>query len=204
MSETEQSASAVTDTSDRTKLVVAGGAFVVAALVALIVLLAAGPGLPAAIAGAVALVLLVIAVIVGRTGAVWHNPELFLPSSEPLALGATSIARFRRRSRMPGSALDAQLRARLRCEEWVKVREGGDTRTLSEEIVDQELEVTVYPDDDVMEADIALAVPMFDAPPTMDLGNSGVSWTVAVEVVAPHAPDDDAEFPVVVAPEVRP
>ncbi len=202
MTTPEPRGSALTDTSDRTRAVVLGIVGVVVVVVAVLVAVNSDDSNVRLVVGAIALAVLAIGAWAVRKTMAWHNPELFLPSSDPLRLGSESIARFRRRARRAGSARDATVRAVLTCTESATYQVGTTSRTVTASLVKAPQSVTAYPRDEVLEVDITVVIGLFDGPPTMDLGNNSVRWELEVEIDAPHAPDDASSFPIVVAPEV--
>jgi len=202
MTTTEPGTAVLTDKSDRNIAVVIGTIGVVTAVAAAIVAFAAEDKTPSIVMGAIAAVLLLIGGWVLRKTAVWHNPELFLPSSAPFRLGSESVARFRRRTRRHGSARDATVTVVLKCVESATYTVGTDRHTATHTLFELEQETTLYPSADVLEVDISIAIPLFDGPPTMDLGDNEVSWALEVDIDAPNAPDDKSRFPLVIAPEV--
>lgn len=202
MTKPEPGTSVLTDTSDRNLAVVLVVIGVIVGVVAVIVAIRSDNSTAGLIVGAIAVVLLAVGVWVVRKTAAWHNPELFLPTSDGLRLGSESIARFRRRARRAGSAHDATVRAVLTCVESATYQVGSTSSTVTATVVEAEQAITAYPDDDVLEVDITIAVGLFDGPPTMDLGNNEVRWTLEVEIDAPNAPDDKSSFPIEVVPEV--
>lgn len=173
------------------------------ALVALIVVAVVvggdGPwwffGLLALIAAAV----LALAVYRARSWFSWGNPQLFLPSSDNLCLGDRVVMRFRRRARGLVHPDEVELTAVLVCEE--RVRSDGDIATAR--LLERPVEVTMRGDDgDLVEADLVVEVPLFDAPPTMTLPHHEIAWSLEVRLVAGGAADDDSTFPLVVDPKV--
>ncbi len=202
MSTPEPGGSVLTDKSDRNLALVFGIVGGIVAVVAVIVAISSGNATAGLVVGAVAVVVLAVGGWFVRKTFVWHNPELFLPSSDALRLGSESIARFRRRARRAGSAHDATVRAVLTCVESATYQVGSTSNTVTATVVEAEQAVTPYPHDDVLEVDITIAIGLFDGPPTMDLGNNKVRWKLEVEIDAPNAPDDKSSFPIQVAPEV--
>lgn len=126
----------------------------------------------------------------------WENPELFLPTSDPLPLGAEVIARYRLRPRRSGQ--EANPSAQLRCEEVFRRRVGDTER---HEILAISLDLDDYSTDDLLELDLHLRIPVFEAPPTIDAGDASVEWAVEVAIET----DDGVEstsVPLQVAPVV--
>lgn len=191
----------LTDTGDRRAgvwlaVVVVGGVVVA---VALFVALGAVAGL---IALAVTAIVAAVAYRRARVWAHWENPQLFFPSSSSLRLGEEAIVRFRRQARRSGGAEGSSLTARLQCIETVRYRSGTDIHTATETVWDALLPVRPHHTGDLLDCDLHVTVPVFDAPPTMVLPHNRVSWRIVVHIESPAAPDDDSTFAVVVGPEV--
>ncbi|MCB0997216.1 MAG: hypothetical protein KDB21_19110 [Acidimicrobiales bacterium] len=191
----------LTDTGDRTAaiwllLVVAVGVAIAA------VLFAAVGGPAGAIALAVTAAVGIFAYRRARVWAHWENPQLYFPSSSSLRLGEDIVVRFRRRARRSGGAEGSSLTAKLVCTEWVQYRVGTDTHTVTETVLDRELTVTPHHTADLMDCDLRVQVPVFDAPPSMRLPDNRVQWKIVVNIVSPGIPDDDSTFTVAVLPEV--
>lgn len=194
----------VTDTSDRrVALAFLTGALVLLVIAALVVSLGDPPVWLMVLLGA-----LVVGALLGawwkvRVWAGWSNPQLHLPSSDPLRLGDVVVVRFRRVARGRADPEGLAITARLKVEERTSYREGTDTRTATEVVLDRPVDVAMH---DVVgrevEADLRLEVPLYEAPPSMDLGNNEVIWELEVDMAAPHAPDDLSTFVIQVGPEV--
>lgn len=193
------------DEGDRRRAIVS---IVVTAIVAVVLLALAlvvgtdGPWWFFALLGGVALATVAIAAWNVRVWVVWGNPQLFLPSSQDLLLGDRVTARFRRTARGSVKPDEVQITARLRCyEEALGTADGTDETEV--EVFDAPVEVSrvdvVGP---VVEADLVVEVPVFAAPPSMELTRHRVSWRLVVTIQAPGVPDDDSTFAVIVAPRL--
>ena len=140
-----------------------------------------------------------------RVWAGWGNPELFLPSSEDLALGDRVIARFRRVARRGTDPSGLAVTGRIVVEEVTRRldRDGERSHDHVEVVHDAPVDVvltTVV--GRTVEADLGLEIPLADVPPSLDLPANVVRWRLIVRIEAPNAPDDDSTFPLVVAPAV--
>lgn len=181
---------------------------VVTAVVGLVLLAIAlvvgadGPWWFFALLGVVAFATVAIAAWNVRVWVVWGNPQLYLPSSHDLCLGDAVTVRFRRRARGPVQPSDAVVTARLRCYE--EVLGAADLTTDSEvEVYDAPVTVSrVDLVDSVVEADLEIEIPVFAAPPSMELTRHRVGWRLIVVIEAPGAPDDDSTFMLLVAPSL--
>lgn len=195
----------VGDDQDRRRAIVSivVTAIVAAAALALAVAIGGdGPWWLFALLGGVALATVAIAAWNVRVWVVWGDPQLFLPSSRDLALGDRVTVRFRRRARGPVEPTDVQITARLRCHEEA-LGAADDTDETDLEAFDAPVEV-VHIDvvGSVVEADLVIEVPLFAAPPSMELTRHRVSWRLVVAIRAPGVPDDDSTFALVVAPRL--
>ena len=193
------------DEGDRRRAIVSivVTAFVGVVLLALALIVGTdGPWWFFALLGGIALITVVIAAWNVRVWVVWGNPQLFLPSSQDLLLGDRVTVRFRRRARGPVKPHEVQITARLRCyEEALGTADGTDETEA--EVFDGPVEVTrVAIVGSVVEADLRVEVPVFAAPPSMELTRHRVGWRLIVRIEAPGAPDDDSTFALVVAPAV--
>ena len=193
------------DESDRRRaivsIVVTAGIGIVLLALALIVG-TDGPWWFFALLGGVALVTVVIAAWNVRVWVVWGNPQLFLPSSQDLLLGDRVTVRFRRRARGSVTPDDVQITARLRCyEEALGTADGTDETEV--EVFDAPVVVSrVDVVGGVVEADLVVEIPVFAAPPSMELTRHRVGWRLIVRIEAPGVPDDDSSFAVIVAPRL--
>jgi len=153
----------------------------------------------AVIAVVVALAAVVAWIITrSRRDEVWANPDLFLPSSDPLLLGADVIARYRCRARRRGAVV-AGLDARLLCEE-VLVRRAQPS--LTELVGTYPIEVDDYSTDDLIEVDLHIQVPVFEAPPTFESPRARIGWVVEVTVTDVDGERENTRVPVVVGAAV--
>jgi hypothetical protein len=144
----------------------------------------------------------------------WSNPQLHLPSTAPLRLGDDVVARFRRTARSADTAAGAVVTAWLTCTEAATytTRGGGGSRgggstsrtTATNVLLRTDVGVTPYVHGAAVEADLRLVIPVFDAPPSMDLASNDIIWRLHVHIEAPNGPDDTSEFVVMVAPEISP
>ncbi len=193
------------DTSDRrTALTFVGVALVVVAALVVHLAVADEPSpsvvtvLAVAAAGA-----LVLAWWKVRVWAGWGNPQLHLPSSEPLHLGDHVVARFRRTARGRSGTDRVGITATIRVEERARWHDAKHTRTATEVVYEADVPVVL---NDVrsrtVEADLALDIPLHGAPPTVELDNNDVHWELLVEITAPDAPDDLSTFTIEVDPQV--
>jgi hypothetical protein len=193
------------DTSDRrTALVYGGAALTLVAILVIYVIAADDPsGLLVAGLGTVAVVALFAAWWKVRVWAGWGNPQLHLPSSEPLHLGDHVVVRFRRTARGRSGTEGVEVSAVLRVEERAHHQHGSEKRTATEVVLEQRVPVVLNDlVDRTVEADLALDIPLHGAPPTMDLGNNEVHWELVVDMSAPNAPDDVSTFTIDVDPHV--
>lgn len=192
----------VGDGSDRRTALVAISIAAVSLVVLVVVALVVGGDGPwwfFALLAVIAAAVLALAVYRARSWFSWGNPQLFLPSSDNLCLGDRVVMRFRRRARGPLRPDDASLTAVLVCEERVR----SDAGLTTERLVELPVEVSMRGDgDDLVEADLVVEVPLFDAPPTMTLAHHEIAWALEVHLVAGGAADDDSTFPLVVEPKV--
>jgi hypothetical protein len=143
----------------------------------------------------------------------WSNPQLHLPSTAPLRLGDEVTARFRRTARRAETAAGAVVTSWLTCTEAATYTthsssgsSGSSTkrRTDTNVLLRTEVAVTPYVDGATVEADLGVVIPVFDAPPSMDLASNDIIWRLNVHIEAPNGPDDTAEFVIMVAPEISP
>lgn len=150
------------------------------------------------------LVLLAIAglVVQLRSASQWDNPQLFWPNGDPLALGQTVTARYRREARRDGMTEGAALKATLSCEERVTQNSDSSNRAVSKHVVYQvPVQVIPYVHPRLVEADLVVSIPVFEAPPTMDLGHNEIHWEL--EVVAETAGvNQTSHFPVTVSASI--
>ncbi|MGI9621319.1 MAG: hypothetical protein ACR2PK_00675 [Acidimicrobiales bacterium] len=152
------------------------------------------------------LAVLALAALVGAWRATWvwvgwSNPQLLLPSSEPLHLGDVVHARFRRRvRRRPDSGIEVS--AELQVQERVKTSAGVGS-TMAEIVYSAPVEVASNDVDNLGEdCDLILDIPLSAAPPTMDLGNNEVRWELVIDTSSPAAPTDRSTFALEVGPMV--
>lgn len=140
----------------------------------------------------------------------WSNPQLHLPSTSPLRLGDDVIARFRRTANRAETAAGAVVTAWLTCSEaatYTTSSGTGSNRTTSRKTVTNvlyraDVATTPFIDGATVEADLRVIVPVFEAPPSMDLASNDIIWRLDVRIEAPNGPDDTASFVVTVAPEI--
>lgn len=193
----------LTDSSDRNVAIISGGAFA-AVLIALVTVAVVVRGdistwlyvPPAGLTVALA----VVAYIKVRVWAGWGNPQLFLPSSEPLHLGDHVTARFRRLARGVADTDGVQVSAWIEVEE-VTAGPGGQRHV--ERVYESPAEVTLLNVIGLtVEADLSIDIPLSEAPPSLELSANEVRWKLTVRIEAPNAPDDDSFFPLTVAPVV--
>ncbi|MEM7285789.1 MAG: hypothetical protein AAF480_05510 [Actinomycetota bacterium] len=193
----------LTDTSDRTTaLLWAGASAAFFGALAVVALVVADPPLWLLIAlGALGLVALIVAWARVRVWAGWANPQLFMPSSAPLNLGDRVVARVRRAAR--GRADLAGLTVTAEVIVLERVRHGGSWEPAEQIVYRAPAEVTLIDGNArVVEADIALEIPLAEAPPSLDLSHNEVVWELLVDMRAPNAPDDLSTFAIDVAPQV--
>lgn len=165
----------------------------------------------------VVLVLLAIAglIVQLRSASQWDNPQLFWPNGDPLALGQTVTARYRREARRDGMTEGAVVKATLTCEERVVQRKTSvvDANSLRGNSVNKTavttkhvvyevpVQVIPYVHPRLVEADLVVSIPVFEAPPSMDLGDNEIHWEL--EVVAETAGvNQTSHFPVTVSPSI--
>jgi hypothetical protein len=142
----------------------------------------------------------------------WLNPELHLPSTSPLRLGDDVIARFRRVARQEATAAGVTMKAWLTCTEAATYTTssgtGSDRRTRSTTATNvlyrADVAVTPHVAGATVEADLRVVVPVFEAPPSMDLRSNDIIWRLEVHIEAPEGPDDTSSFVIMVAPEISP
>lgn len=198
----------LTDRADRT--VALSGLAVVVALLAAVVAIAVTAGGDASAWLYVALALVAVAILVFTYRRVlvwagWGNPQLFLPSSDDLHLGDDVIVRFRRVARRGTDPGGLSITARLIAEEATRHGDssGGDGVEHVTRVLDEPMDVVLTNVvRQTVEADIRVAVPLSEAPPTLVLPRNAIRWRLVVGIEAPNAPDDDSTFPLVVAPVV--
>lgn len=131
----------------------------------------------------------------------WSNPQLLLPSSEPLHLGDVVHARFRRRTRRSADT-GIEVTAMLQVHEQVRPATGSRS-SLTEVVYTAPVQVaSMGPDDLGEDCDLILDIPLYEAPPTMDLGNNEVRWELVIDTVSPAAPADRSTFALEVGPTV--
>jgi len=95
-----------------------------------------------------------------------------------------------------------QITARLRCYEEA-LGTADDTDETEVEAFDAPVQVRrVDVVGSVVEAELVLEVPVFAAPPSMELTRHRVGWRLVVRIEAPGVPDDDSTFALVVAPQL--
>ncbi len=202
---------ALTDSADTRRAYAAAGVGVVAIVaLALFTVFLAGEA-PVWVFVALALVAAAVGVLAYRNMRVWvgwGNPQLFLPSSDPLSLGDRVVVRFRRVARR-GVDLDGlSVTARFEVDEVTSTQTAGIHSSTGA----QHQVVRVYEADapvvlfnvvgQTVEADLQLEIPMSEVPPSLELLANEVRWRLLVRVAAPNVPDDDSTFPLVVAPVV--
>lgn len=201
----------LSDTSDRrTALMwlIAALVFIAGLVVVAVAVSDPSPILPAVLAVSAAAAL-AIAWSKVRVWAGWSNPQLFLPSSDPLHLGDAITARLRRTARgradLEGVAVSAVVRVEERVQSSERLPAAGKHYTSRTVEVVHEIPVAVTLNEDGgrrLEAELGIEIPLFEAPPSMNLPNNKVVWELIVSIEAPNAPDDVSSFPLVVAPEV--
>ncbi len=202
---------ALTDSADtRNAYAAAGVGVVVVVALALVTVFFAGDA-PLWVFILLGLGAAAVAVVVYRNMRVWvgwGNPQLFLPSSDPLSLGDHVVVRFRRVAKR-GVGLDGlSVTAALQVDEVTSTHSAG----IHSSAAGQAQVVRVYEADtpvvlldvvgQTVEADFAIDIPMSDVPPSLELLANEIRWRLVVSIAAPDAPDDDSTFPLVVAPIV--
>jgi hypothetical protein len=194
----------LTDTSDRRLALLWAGltALTLVITAAVFVTIDDVPPVVYVVLGVVSVVMATTAYLKGRVWAAWDNPQLFLPSSAPLHLGDHVFVRFRRTARGSSELAGMKLTAALRVEERVSHTLGSETHAVSERVYDTPVSVSLNVYGRTVEADLEIDIPLFDAPPTMNLPNNEIHWELWVRMEVPNAPDDDTTFPLVVAPIV--
>lgn len=193
------------DTSDRRVALAALGAalVVIVALVVLAVGISDAPLVLLVVLGLVAAAALLLAWYKVRVWAGWSNPQLFLPSSDPLHLGDHVVVRFRRTARGRSETTGLAVTAMLQVEERASYQQGNSSETAKEIVYEGLLEVTMHDSENrTIEVDIGVDIPLYGAPPTMDLNNNEVHWELIVNMTAPNAPDDLSSFTIDVDPQV--
>ncbi|MFN3218770.1 MAG: hypothetical protein ACE367_19925 [Acidimicrobiales bacterium] len=193
------------DEGDRRRAIASIAITAVVGIVLLVLALIVGGDGPwwfFAVLGTIAILTVVIAAWNVRVWVVWGNPQLFLPSSQDLLLGDRVTVRFRRRARGPVQPSEVHVTARLRCyEEALGTADGTDETEV--EVFDAPVEVSrIDVVGSAVEADLVVEVPVFAAPPSMELTRHRVGWRLIVRIEAPGAPDDDSTFAVTVAPRL--
>lgn len=192
----------MTDTSDRTAAIVWAALSLAAlgALVLVAVLVDDPPVWLLVILAVFGVGLLVLAWTKVRVWAGWSNPQLFLPSSDPLHLGDHVVVRVRRSARGRADASGVQVSAEVRVLERVRPARG---EVLTEVVHTAPAEITLVDSTaTTVEADIGVDIPLAAAPPSLDLPNNEVVWELVVDMAAPNAPDDRSTFALEVAPQV--
>lgn len=195
----------VTDTSDRRLALLWLGAFVVAvaALTVVVVAIDDPPVALVVVLGVVAAAALIGAWMKVRVWVGWSNPELLLPSSEPLHLGDHVHGRFRRATRRTSASDGIEVRAVLQVEERIKASGDRQHAVETEIVYSSSVEVEMgEPGSPAGEVDLVLDIPLHEAPPTMDLGNNEVRWSLVIDTSAPGVPDDRSTFALEVSPVV--
>ncbi len=194
----------VTDTSDRRAALTWLGIGAVLVVLLIVVALQDVRDVPwwvyatlgAGAAGSLAASLWKVRVWVG-----WGNPQLHLPSSDPLRLGDRVTARFRRRARGRSELGGLEVTARLRVEERAQLT-GRASAIITHTVDELPVEVVLTgADERLVEADLLLDVPL-NHPPSMDLGANQLHWELQVDISGPRAPDDRTTFPLEVAPQL--
>ncbi len=195
---------ALTETGDRTSaLVWLGVSVATATAVVLLALVIDDVPLWAYFVLAIAVLATVVtALLAVRVWATWSNPQLFLPSSEPLHLGDRVVVRFRRTARGASDPAGLSMSAAVRVTEVASLGAGRQAQVERRRVYEAPVSVDMQLAGRTVEADLRIDVPLFDAPPSMDLGNNEVHWELWVRMQAPNAPDDDTTFPLTVAPVV--
>ena len=92
--------------------------------------------------------------------------------------------------------------AALRFEARATYKRGTHSHTVTEQIYEAPVGVSLSVSGRTVEADLEVDIPLFEAPPTMHLTHNEVHWELFVRMEAPNAPDDDTTFPLVVGPIV--
>jgi hypothetical protein len=158
--------------------------------------------LPAAVGGLFALVGGAIAIAGLR--ALWLNrllgtSTLMIHGRQPLYLGGSIVAQYRRTGGARRARNAPRLTATLVGEERVTYRQGTDDHTVVEEIHRRELAITNDYLPDTVSGQVSIQVPA-DVPPTVMLGHNRIIWTVRVTVSVAGVPDDTGTFAVTVLP----
>lgn len=130
------------------------------------------------------------------------DAELLFPRM-PLRLGEPMTVRFRQQ-RLRGRAPVQGVSARIRCDEWVRYRQGTDTRTSS--VTLWEAQLPGQPADPLGTAEVLtgtwhLRLPP-ELPPSFDASDNKLRWTLTVQVDIPGRPDIRNAFTLPVVPEV--
>ncbi|WP_108664395.1 hypothetical protein [Euzebya rosea] len=152
---------------------------------------------------------LVIAVITGFLVWVWRRNKRITDRLEPgvidvpstvFFLGSRVPARFRRLVKQ-GTTDTVDLTARLVLKEWVRYRQGTDTRTASEEIQSIPVEVVRAWDGRHVIGEMLLEIPAF--PPSFAATDNTVSWELHVDMTFADGFTEDSVIPLWVVPAAQ-
>jgi len=129
----------------------------------------------------------------------WHPGELVL-SQWPIPPGAEVGAVFHRRLRRSIAHPDPELfTALLTCAESVTYQQGTDTRTVTEDLWEQPIEVLALTTNDAsLGGEMVIRIPG-DAPPSFELRNNRLQWFLVLEPRG-ESDVDDSKFMLWVRP----
>lgn len=128
--------------------------------------------------------------------------ELLFPRM-PLRLGEPMTVRFSQR-RLRGRAPVQGITASIKCREWVRYRQGTDTRTATHDLWEAELPQQVSDPlgaAEVLRASWQLRLPP-ELPPSFSASDNAIRWTLTIRVDVAGRPDIRNEFVLPVVPEV--
>lgn len=156
-----------------------------------VLLVVAGAALVFALANASTVWSVILAVFVvialGALGLAIHEMRRWEPlelhfAEWPLRLGSSTPVRVVRRARQRVPDADYTLEAELECTESARYTVGTDTRTDTDVVHRDLINIVGALRDRTFEAGFVLDIPAHRGAPTMDLGNNDVEWTLDVDV----------------------
>jgi len=133
----------------------------------------------------------------------WQAATLTL-SANPVELGSSPVATYRRPARKSRDVPDCIVSCRVVCEERVEYRRGTDTEVETARVYQQTFTGPGVGTPQGLEATVHLEVPAWTGAPSFDLGRNSVRWYVLTAVEGPGLPTDEQHFPVLVTPALHP
>lgn len=180
-----------------------GGVVLLAALAGLILAIGNGSRMFTVIIGLVMLVALI-----GLSWAIlemrrWAPLELHF-SNWPLEIGSTTSVHVIRRAKQSVPDADYTLEAELTCEESARYTVGTDTRTDTETVHRDRINVDGYLRNRTFEATFDVVIPHRRGAPSIDLGNNKIEWKLDIDVDELSRMMAKIDFTLIVAPVLDP